>query len=109
MPKPEIIRCPTCHRKRTRTSAANSRYWLLLHLIADKVKPEGAAHSAEVWHEYFKQRFLGMDEFILPNKKVIRTQKSTAELETQGFSDYMSQVEIWAMDRDIYMDEADPT
>lgn len=109
MPKPEIIRCPTCHRKRTRTSAANSRYWLLLHLVADKVKPEGAAHSAEVWHEYFKQRFLGMDEVVLPNKKTIRTQKSTAELDTQGFSDYMWQVETWAMDRDIFMDEADPT
>jgi hypothetical protein len=78
-------------------------------MIADKVKPQGIAHTAETWHEYFKQRYLGMDEFVLPNKKTIMTQKSTTELETTDFSEYMAKVESWAMERDIFMDETNPT
>lgn len=109
MPKPEIIRCPTCHRKRTRSNQANARLWLLYHLIAEKVRPEGQQHSAEVWHQYFKQRFLGMDEVTLPNKKVIQFPKSTSELDTAEFNEFMEKVEHWAMERDIYLDEEQPT
>jgi hypothetical protein len=109
MPKSEIERCPTCHRKRTRSNPANARYWLLLHLIADNVKPEGQSYTAEVWHNYMKQRFLGSDEFMLPNKKVVQYPKSSAGLDKDEFNTYMAAVEAWAMERNIYLDELEPT
>lgn len=102
--KPEVIRCKTCGRKRSRSSGANARYWLLLHMIADKVTPENTAYAAETWHKYFKSRFLGMNEFTLPNKKVVQFPKSTADLYTQEFNDYMMHVEAWANERGVYMD-----
>lgn len=98
-------RCPTCKRLRKRSNPANARYWLLLHLIADNIKPEGTAHTAEVWHHYFKQRFVGSDEYTLPNKKVIQIPKSSADLDTAEFADYMMQVEMWAQKHEVYMDD----
>jgi len=103
--KPEITRCPTCKRKKSRSNPANARYWLLLHLIADKILPEGKAHSAEVWHEYFKQRFIGVDEFALPNGKVLHRAMSSADLDTAAFADYMLAVEEFAMSRNVYLDD----
>lgn len=103
--KPEIIRCPTCHRKRTRSNQANARYWLLLHLIADKIRPEGVQYSAETWHIYFKQKFLGVIETRMPNGKTSLVQKTTTELDTGEFADYMMAVETWAQGRGVYMDE----
>lgn len=104
MHKPEIIRCPACGRKKTRSNPANARYWLLLHMIAERLKPEGVTHSAEVWHQYFKARFLGMDEFTLPNKKVIQFPKSTTELDVTEFNDYMDKVEHWASEHDVWLE-----
>lgn len=103
--KPVVERCPTCHRKKPRSNPANARYWLLLHLIAEQIKPEGVTHSAEVWHQYFKARYLGMQEFKLPNKKVVQFPMSTTELDTQEFNEYMAKVEGWGIEHEVYMDE----
>ena len=103
--KPEIVRCPTCGRRRTRTNNANARLWLLYHKIAEKIRPEGALYSAEQWHNYFKSRFLGCDDIKLPNKKVIHMPRSTADLSTVDFGEYMQQVEQWANEHGVYMDE----
>lgn len=102
-------RCPTCKRLKKRSNPANGRYWLLLHLIADGLKPEGHQHSADVWHVYMKQRFLGVDEVMMPNKKVMQMPKSSAELDTAEFADYMMKVEMWAQTHNIFMDELEPT
>lgn len=101
--KPE--RCPVCKRLRKRSHAANARYWLLLHVIADNVRPEGKQFSAEAFHLYFKQRFLGADEIAMPNGKVFIQPKSSAELDKDEFADYMMRVEVWANERDVYLDE----
>lgn len=100
-----VGRCPTCHRLQKRSSEANRRYWALLHLIAERVKPEGEQHAAQTWHVYFKQRFLGVDEVKLPNGKTVLTPKSSAELDTSEFNDYVMQVEQWAHSRDIYLED----
>lgn len=98
-------RCPTCKRKKRRSNPANARYWLLLHVIADKAQPEGKSFSADTWHCYFKQRFLGCEEIQLPNKKVIQQPNSSADLDQDAFNDYMLKVEQWAMSHDIYLEE----
>ena len=98
-------RCPTCHRRIRRSNEANRRYWLVLHTIADKVKPEGVQYSAETWHTYFKLKLLGGDDVKLPNGKVIVVPKSSADLDKGEFHEYAEKVELWANERGAYLDE----
>lgn len=96
-------RCPTCKRRHKRSTEANRRYWLLLHLIAENVRPEKQAYSAEVWHTYFKSRFLGCVEVKLPNGKTMPIPNSSADLDVGEFNDYMTKVEAWAGERDVWL------
>ena len=98
-------RCPACKRRIRRSSEANRRYWLVIHTIADKVKPEGQQYSADTWHAYFKLKLLGGDDVKLPNGKVIVVPKSSAELDKHEFHEYAEQVEMWAGERGAYLDE----
>lgn len=98
-------RCPTCGRKRRRTNEANRYYWLLLHAIAEKVKPEDKQYSAETWHSYWKLKLIGGNDVTLPNGKVMVIPKSSAELDTGEFQEYVSQIEAWAHERGVYLDE----
>jgi len=103
--KSSDLRCPTCHRKRTRSTEANRRYWLLLHLIADKVRPYGEVYSPESFHHYFKSRFLGCEEVRLPNRKTLLIPHSTASLDVAAFSEYLTKVEAWAGERDVWLED----
>ena len=98
-------RCPVCKRLKKRSNPANARYWLLLHMIAEKVKPEGKEFSPESWATYFKMRYLGADEVVMPNGKTINVPKSSAELDTEEFAEYMMKCEVWAQERGVYMEE----
>ena len=97
-------RCKTCGRRQNRSNPANARYWLLLHTIAEKLKVRGELFSAEAWHHYHKQRWLGSQDFRLPNGKTMLIPKSTADLDTAAFNDYMTKVEAWASERDVWLD-----
>ena len=90
------MKCPTCHREQRRSSEANRRYWSLINLLAEQVKPNGSQYSANSWHEYAKARFLGMKDITLPSGQVITRSVSSADLDTQEFSRYMTEVEAWA-------------
>ena len=99
-------RCPTCKRLKKRSNPMNSRYWLLLHLIADGVKPDGQQFSPESFHTYFKSKFLGMDEIKLPSGKVVQFPKSTAELDSAEFAEYLDKVEAYAAEKwDVFLEE----
>ena len=102
--KPTVTRCPACGMRKKRSNPANSRYWLLLHAIAAQVKPEGNEYSPETWHEYMKQRFLGAEEFVMPNKKTMLIPNSSADLSVSDFQEYMQNVELWANGRGVYLD-----
>lgn len=100
-----LDRCPTCKRRITRNHAQNARYWLLLHKMSDGLKPDGVTYSAEMWHRYCASRFLGNNEFILPNKRVILEPKSTSALDVSEFGLYMDACEAWANDNNVWLDE----
>ena len=104
MAQSKITRCPTCGRRQTRSLPQNAAYWALLHEIADRLKPQGKAYSAEQWAEYFKQRFLGAEDIPLPNGKVVVRSRSTADLDMDEFSDYLSQVTAWAAEHGVTND-----
>lgn len=98
-------RCPTCKRLHKRTHPQNARYWLLLHQIAEKMRPGGLSYSPETWHTYLKSRFLGCDELALPNGKTMTIPHSTAVLDVAEFGEYMEKVEAWAAERDVWLEE----
>lgn len=101
----KVDRCPLCKRRQTRSSEANRRYWALLHVMAEKLQPQGQAYSADQWHLYCKSRWLGADDVKLPNGKVIVIPRSTADLDTSAFNDYMTAVEAWANERNCYLED----
>lgn len=101
-----IDRCPACGQRKRRSNEANARYWVLLHVIAEKLTPENVRYSADVWHCYFKSRFLGCIDITLPNGKTLPQPNSTASLDVAAFADYMTKVEAWAHEHDCWLEDS---
>ena len=96
-------RCPTCHRRMKRSNQANRSYWLILHEMAGALKPGGVVYSAEQYHVYYRSRFLGCDDHLLPNGKTVSIPRSTADLDVEEFSAYLTQVEADAAERGVFL------
>lgn len=81
-------------KRMTRTKAQNRRYWGkgVLSQIAEQAVVNGKQFSAEVWHEHFKRKFIGVEE--LPDGSV--RGKSSTKLTTVQFSEFCAQVEAYA-------------
>lgn len=89
-----------------RSNEQNRRYWAMLNELAP-YPVEGKTYLAEVWHEYFKGRFIGYEEIRLPNGRVLEQPISTTTLDKFAFGEYMTQIEAWAAGRGILLwDEA---
>lgn len=80
--------------KSKRSLEQNRRYWgpALMGQIVEQAWVNGRRYAAEVWHEEFKRRFLGVVE--LPGGSAMGV--STAELNVEEFSTFMQQVEVYA-------------
>jgi len=102
---PKDRRCPTCHRRYVRGHEQNAKYWLLLHLISERIKIDGQDYRPDVWHEWAKSRFIGRDEVHLPNGKDVTIIRSSADLDVDAFSDYMTKVEAWAAERGVFLED----
>jgi hypothetical protein len=99
-------KCPTCGRKKTRSLAQNSRYWDLLTLAAEKL-----GHSKEIWHEYFKQKFLPMTEIDIKGEvKLIPCSTSNLPMhgpEKPNWDDYTMKTECFLAMNDVYLCDDD--
>ena len=108
-----MAKCPTCGRSPKRSNESNRRYWLLINQISDEVLIDdendaggrSIKYSAEIWHEYMKARFLGIEEVRLPNGQIYKRVKSSSECDTGEFSKYMESVESWAAKRGVYLED----
>ena len=98
-------RCPACRRRITRSSEANRRYWALLHVMSERIKPRGQTYSADTWHVWCKSKWLGCDDLILPSGKTLTLPRSTSELDTAEFNAYMTAAEAWANERGAYLED----
>jgi NinB protein len=99
-------RCPRCGRKQTRTTLQNARLWVIYNRIAERaVDRDGRVFESDVWHEYFKQLYLGKVDIELPDGRIVTRSISTRTLDVAEFGDYMTAVEVWAGERGIYLDE----
>lgn len=66
---------------------------------------KGQTFSAETWHQYAKSKWIGCDDMKLPNGKTLTVPKSSADLDTAAFGDYMTAVESWAAELGVYLDD----
>ena len=78
--------------KATRSSHANRRYWAILNQISEEGWIEGRQYSAEVWHDFFKRRFIGIID--IPGGSSMS--ESSAKLNTAEFAEYVLRVEMFA-------------
>lgn len=88
--------------KRVRRTEANSYYWSMLTHIATEATRQGIVDeykAPEVWHEYFKQKFLGMRVVIDGDVSLIPS--TTTDKSVMEFMDYTMQVEAWAAEHGI--------
>lgn len=81
--------------KPTRSLEQNALYWATVHDVADNVEINGQKFTPQVWHIYFKQRFLPGRIIELPNGQIIEKDPSTTELTVEQFSDFVTQVIQW--------------
>jgi len=102
-----IDRCPTCKRRIRRSSKQNRRYWALLHAMAEKIRPLGVSFSAETWHLWAKSKWMGCNDAVLPNGKVMTIPHSTADLDTPEFNDYMTRCEEWANEHGAWLEDTE--
>jgi len=93
-------------KKYKRTAEQNKRYWALLGEISERLPVQGVVHTSEVWAEYFKIRFIGKDEMVLPNGKRVERAISTTTLDKVAFAEYMTRIEVWAAEHGILLAEA---
>lgn len=77
------------HRTK-RSSEANNLYWAWIGIIAQET-----GNDREVCHKFFAKKFLGYDTKEFGDEKIAIV-KSTSNLDTAQFAEYMNQVEAFA-------------
>jgi hypothetical protein len=92
LPLEPLLEVDVYKHKKKRTTQQNKLYWAILNELAE-VSP----HSSEVWAEYFKQEFIGIEEKIV-NGRVIKRGISTTTLSTTEFADYVTRIQVFYND-----------
>lgn len=77
--------------KPTRSQEQNRRYFLILEKIA-----EHTGHGKDELHDFFKAKFLGMQETEVAGETVTH-QRSSAKLKVKDFLEYSEKVEMFAI------------
>ena len=80
-----------------RSLAQNSLYWLWITEISLSAYYSGSQvlHEPKVWHSFFAERFLGREAIELPDGVIIDETRSTTDLSTKEFSQYLTDVELF--------------
>lgn len=79
-------------RQPSRTLDQNALYWTQVRECAERVTIEGKRFTPQVWHVYFKQRFLPGRIIELPNGQIMEQDPTTTELTKEEFSLFIEEV-----------------
>ena len=79
-------------RQASRSLEQNALYWSTVHEIAQTMKIDGKSFTPQVWHVYFKQRFLPGRIIELPNGQLMESDPSTSDLTKEEFTDFINNV-----------------
>ena len=94
-------RCPYCHQMSKRTRSQNNLQWAILRMVEEQLAVKGKHFGAAAWDEYFKERFLGKEEFELPNGKIITRTRGTSSLNKEEMETYITKLLVWCADHDV--------
>jgi len=72
--------------RKKRTNDQNALYWFYLGIISDET-----GNDVDCLHDQFRLQFLGMRTFEVDGK-IYETLKSTTELSTKEFTNYLEQI-----------------
>ena len=78
--------------KAKRSTIANRYYLAVLGQIAEDAWIEGRQFNSDLWHEYFKRKFIGSID--LPGCGTMA--ESTAKLNVSEFAQYVQKIEVFA-------------
>lgn len=85
--------------RKKRSLPQNKLYWMWLRCISDET-----GNDEKALHEYFSSEFLNWEgSMIFGNYVAVR--KSTAELDTKEFTDYLEQIKIKMAEQGIVLPE----
>jgi len=91
--------------EKRRSIQQNARMWVILTFISEQLLDEnGKQYSPEVWHEYMKAKLLGKDTVIVDGEPTLVT-KTTTKLTVMEFMDYVTQIEVWAVEHGVHFYE----
>lgn len=99
-------RCPHCNQVKRRTLPQNKRLHALFTEIAAHVKAkDGLYHPAMWWKVMTKAEWLGFDEYQRPDGETVYVLKSTANLDVEELTEFMNQVEKFAAEKGVWLEE----
>ncbi|MEY4718462.1 MAG: hypothetical protein RL563_1080 [Pseudomonadota bacterium] len=85
--------------KKNRSLAQNRLLHMWMKCLADHWhQSTGELFSPDAWKIQCKRQFLGEEVVELPGGKLLEQVRKTSELNTQEFTDFLEQIEIWAAD-----------
>jgi len=85
-----------------RSLSANAYLWGVVYATL----AEWSGHDADELHAIFKERFLPHRQIVLPTGEVCEVLGSTARLNVEAFSEYVSKVKRFAAECGVIVPEA---
>jgi hypothetical protein len=76
----------------SRSLEQNALYWATVREASELVSIDGKKFTPQVWHIYFKQRFLPGRIIELPNGELMEADPTTTELTKEEFSEFVTEV-----------------
>lgn len=83
--------------KAKRTEEQNRLLHALLNDIAEQAYVNGRRYEAEVWKEQIRRRFIGTEEYDLPDGSRLERGISTTTLSVGEFTQLIDKVQAWAV------------
>ncbi len=99
-------RCTACGQIKKRSGEQNRRlHKLFTELAANVQAKDGLYHPAAWWKVMCKDRWLGYDEYAKPDGTTIYKLRETSGLDVAELNEFMREVELFANQRGVYLDE----
>lgn len=83
-----------------RTRSQNSLYWQWLGEMATYFSEGMQQFDKDDMHDLMRHKFLGYEDRTLGNTTIRDQLRSTTRLKKLEMSEYMHQIEVWAMEHD---------
>jgi len=96
--KDELFEVVVKQHKSKRSLNQNALYWKWLGLMAKHFSAKHGTFTNDHMHKLMRHKFLGYEDELIGNTEIKGQLKSTKELNAQGMSKYMQEINSWSCD-----------